>query len=128
MILLKRQFQDIYDFHYSIIPELSSRTSVDMALVTESAATRRSLRRLLPLLFVPAAELLPEPAREEDDVPRIKILNLIVMNGKGTFHLFSRLILHIVIKSFEYLQYFLCEFLYKLCCHFCFAVHFSLIM
>jgi hypothetical protein len=41
-----------------------------MALVTESAATRRSLRRLRPLLFVPAAELLPEPARDYEDVPK----------------------------------------------------------
>lgn len=38
--------------------------------MTESAATRRSLRRLRPLLFVPAAELLPEPAREDEDVPK----------------------------------------------------------
>jgi len=43
-----------------------------MALVTESAATRRSLRRLRPLLFVPAAELLLEPASEDEDVPKNK--------------------------------------------------------
>ena len=45
---------------------------MDMALVTESAATRRSLRRLRPLLFVPAAELLLEPASEDEDVPKNK--------------------------------------------------------
>lgn len=68
---LKRQFQGTYssDECFCDVPELSSRTNVDMALVTESAATKRSLRRLRPLLFVPAAELLPEPAREDEDVP-----------------------------------------------------------
>jgi hypothetical protein len=70
--MLKRHFQGLLISFgcFGSIPELSSRTSVDMALVTESAATRRSLRRLRPLLFVPAAELLPEPASEDEDVPK----------------------------------------------------------
>lgn len=69
---MKRQFQGTYSCSdcFWDAPELSSRTNVDMALVTESAATRRSLRRLRPLLFVPAAELLPEPARDDEDVPK----------------------------------------------------------
>lgn len=51
------------------IPEFNSRTRVDMALVTESAATSRSLRKLLLLLLV-VPELLVEPARDDDDEPR----------------------------------------------------------
>jgi hypothetical protein len=70
--MLKRQFQVIYNCYdcFWSLPELSSRTNVDIALVTESAATSRSLRRLRPLLFVPTAELLPEPARDDEDVPK----------------------------------------------------------